>query len=65
MTPEDLDKLRNEDNLHVLPINDVRPHIESSHCLCQPRKLTDCNVWVHQAYDGRDRRERYDECMKL
>lgn len=45
----------------VTPVNDIRPHIDSEHCHCQPR-IAD-GVLTHNAFDGRDRAERYDEAM--
>jgi hypothetical protein len=47
--------------IHILPINDMRPHIESRYCLCNPKIEENGFLIIHNAYDGRDRREQYDE----
>ncbi len=39
--------------VHVLPIDDVKPHIESGeYCPCAPR--VDGDVVVHNAFDGHE-----------
>lgn len=45
----------------VVPAGDIRPHIDSVHCWCGARVIDD--VLVHNAFDGRDRVEAYDEAM--
>ena len=32
-----MDTRENKKALHVLPINDLRPHVESEHCWCKPK----------------------------
>lgn len=40
------------DILHVIPINDLKEHIESSDCWCGP-EIRD-NLIIHNALDGRE-----------
>jgi len=45
------------EELHVFPVNDLRPHADSGYdCECQPSvKLEgDSVLVVHNAFDGRD-----------
>jgi len=42
-------------DLHVLPLDDLRPHIEDEGCWCNPTE--DDDVWVHHSLD---RREDYE-----
>lgn len=53
----------NEGSIVICPLNDIRPHIiRSKFCLCNPiveykHKL---QTIIHNAYDGRDRIEKFD-----
>lgn len=52
------------DTVHVLPVDDLKPHIESAACKCQPRVDTVRNgnrVVVHNSYDGREFFEEAEE----
>jgi hypothetical protein len=44
--------------VHVLPIRDLKPHTEALFCRCQPRveqqSAGDLPMIVHNAYDGRE-----------
>ena len=42
--------------IHVLPINDVKPHKESSTCECEPRvEIVEGGMLVvHNSWDGRE-----------
>lgn len=40
------------DELHVIPIGDLRMHEETEKCHCRPR-VTD-GVVVHNSFDGRE-----------
>lgn len=49
--------------IHVLPIDDLEPHIESELCECGPRIMWrdedtgeefDVPIVVHNAFDGRE-----------
>jgi hypothetical protein len=42
--------------VHVLPINDARPHRESVDCECRPR--VEGRVCIHNSWDGREIAER-------
>ena len=46
-----INKLTN--TINIIPINDIRTHIESKDCHCNP-KITDDGIIVHRAYDLRD-----------
>lgn len=51
--------------IHVLPINDLRPHVESKYCLCKPIIEENGLLIIHNAFDGRDRVEEYDEKLSV
>jgi len=53
---------KQEWEIEIEPVNDLRPHIASVFCSCNP-KLED-RILIHNAFDGRDRRERYDAQFK-
>lgn len=44
-------------DIHCLPNNDLKPHIEEIYCACEPR-ITDETAWgrviSHNAYDERE-----------
>ena len=42
-----------EDEQHVVPLNDTVVHYVSEECWCEPDYEDD--IWVHHAHDGRDR----------
>lgn len=42
-------------DVHVLPVNDLRPHEVSRSCWCRP--FEDDDVWIHQALDRRETAE--------
>jgi len=46
----------------VTPIDDYRPHAESRHCWCRPRREEFHEVWLHNSLD---RREEYETGRKL
>lgn len=48
-------------DVNVIPVNDLKPHVESPDCACGPR--VECfengnRVIVHNSYDGREIVER-------
>lgn len=48
---------------HVIPVHDLRPHIETPQCWCQPTEDDEQpNLWAHNALD---RREQYEEGRRL
>jgi len=54
-------------DVHVLPLNDLKPHEESRQCECRPRveKQGEGTVVVHNSWDGREILERaLDELPK-
>lgn len=44
-----------ENIIHVIPINDLREHLESEKCWCKPD--LDENVCVHHSMDQREKYE--------
>lgn len=44
--------------LHIIPVNDLRPHTALCGCWCRPTEDTEAQgVWLHHALDGRERYE--------
>jgi hypothetical protein len=43
-------------DLHIIPVHDLRDHIESADCWCRPE--LDEDLFVHHSMDGR---EQYEE----
>lgn len=46
--------------IHVIPVNDLKEHIDSSTCECKPKIISedDCEmICVHNSYDGREHKE--------
>ena len=42
------------DRVHVIPLDDLKLHVESGEwCHCEPR-ITEDGVVIHNAYDGRE-----------
>ena len=44
-------------NIHVLPLNDTKPHIESEDCPCMPEIIDEYGsdkIIVHNAWDNRE-----------
>lgn len=39
---------------HVLPINDLKPHIDHAGCKCEPAVSSDGELIIHNAWDGRE-----------
>lgn len=44
------------ETVHVLPVNDLKPHLESEACKCAPRveEVGNGRVVIHNSYDGRE-----------
>jgi len=51
---------------HVVPINDLRPHVESVACWCRPYLYDEdgSETYVHEALDQRDAVERGDRMVQ-
>jgi len=51
-------QVSSDENVHVLPANDLKLHLEAFCCHCQPRiqRESDYNrdLIIHNAYDGRE-----------
>lgn len=46
---------RQDGNLHVIPLNDLREHDDSPNCWCKPIADEEYpNVWTHNSMDGRE-----------
>lgn len=45
--------------LNILPINDIQPHRQDEHCMCNPTTKEHCNVIIvtHNSFDGREFKE--------
>lgn len=46
---------------HVLPINDLREHDETSQCWCKP--IYDEGIYIHNSMDGREKFETGERKM--
>lgn len=48
-------------SLHVLPIDDLEAHEESSACKCRPRVEVKNGemIIIHNSFDGREKHEAY------
>ena len=45
-------------DIHVIPINDLREHDATKECWCKPIEDVECNnVWIHNSMDGREKFE--------
>lgn len=50
--------LQDKEEIHVLPVNDLRDHEETADCWCRPRREDDAyGVIIHNSMD---RREEYE-----
>lgn len=45
--------------IHIIPLNDLKPHTEDSMCTCGPSVITENGemICTHNAYDGREYKE--------
>lgn len=45
---------------NILPVNDIKPHIEDSTCECKPKVIFENGemIVVHNSYDGREYKEQ-------
>lgn len=41
---------------HVIPINDIKKHIEKPTCKCSPKVIVENgqSIYIHNSYDGRE-----------
>lgn len=44
--------------VHVIPLDDLREHIECVDCLCRPDLEDGGRIVIHRAWDGREITER-------
>ena len=44
------------DYLHIMPIDDIKPHYDSPDCTCQPRRelIENTVIYIHNSWDGRE-----------
>lgn len=41
--------------VHITPVNDIRPHIDSPQCPCGPKEDEQApGLFIHHSYDGRE-----------
>ena len=54
------------DDIHVLPLNDIKPHVESKDCPCMPEVIKEyfSDVVIHNAWDRREIIEQAEEAIK-
>lgn len=52
--------------IHVLPINDIEEHEETTACKCEPTVLNENGefIVVHNSFDGREGVEIVNELLK-
>nr|AKH46991.1 hypothetical protein [uncultured marine virus] len=52
------------ENMHVLPVDDLREHSERSDCECKPNIMVveNTNIISHNSYDLREYNELAQEC---
>lgn len=49
-------------DLHVIPVNDLQPHVSAKDCLCKPYLSPDePKLWIHNSFDGRELLEFNEE----
>lgn len=40
---------------HIIPVDDLREHVESAACWCRPRQDSEClDLFIHNSMDGRE-----------
>lgn len=51
--------------INILPINDIREHIEDSTCPCEPEIIEESGdiIIVHNSWDGREAVEMANEIL--
>lgn len=52
-------------SLHIIPLNDLKEHEESSICECSPKLIIENGemLFVHNAYDNREIIEEVNEIL--
>ncbi|MCK4500888.1 hypothetical protein KAU11_10335 [Candidatus Babeliales bacterium] len=52
-------KIMSKTPIHIMPVNDIRPHTEKMTCNCKPKveSRNKTMLVIHNAYDGREIRE--------
>jgi hypothetical protein len=57
------------DTIHVLPVDDLKEHIETDDCECHPKikYVEGGKIVVHNSYDGREFMEKWEEekCKRM
>ncbi len=51
---------------NILPNNDLKPHVESTMCECNPEIIEESGalIIVHNSFDGREAVEEANEILK-
>jgi hypothetical protein len=53
----------NDDDIHTMPVNDLREHVSRPDCWCKPTQDDEePRLWVHHSMD---RREEYETTRRL
>lgn len=52
---------------HILPINDIKPHEESTGCHCKPKVISENGdtIVVHSSFDGREAIEEFNAIVEI
>jgi len=51
-------------DIHVIPINDLREHDATKECWCKPAEDEECaGVWIHNSMDGREKFETKERLL--
>lgn len=51
-----IENFENFSDYHILPIRDLKPHIDSPDCPCRPK--FDDRCWIHNSFDRREALEK-------
>jgi hypothetical protein len=51
--------------IHIIPINDLKEHKETTVCKCQPKAIKENNelIIIHNSFDGREGIEWMEEIL--
>jgi len=55
----------NNDDIHVIPVDDLKEHVCSANCQCKPRiEVEGANlIYIHNSWDGREYIEEVEEML--
>ena len=63
MSTQDYGTIDNDNDIHIVPVNDKHGHIYSVFCPCKPKLeiLNGVRIYTHTAYDHRELFEGLEE----